>query len=83
MTQVTIAEAQQRLPELLEAVAAGEQVTIRGGGGQTFTLTVQSLPPLVNSDWPGYPHPGSAQGLIQIGDDFDEPLNELKEYMAS
>ncbi len=49
MTQVTVPEAQQRLPELLAAVEAGEQVTIR-----------------------------SAQG-VEVPDDFEEPLEELKE----
>ena len=35
----------------------------------------------VNPDWPGYPHPGSAKGLIDMADDFDAPLEELREYM--
>jgi antitoxin (DNA-binding transcriptional repressor) of toxin-antitoxin stability system len=26
---------------------------------------------------------GSAKGMIKISDDFDEPLEELKEYMES
>jgi hypothetical protein len=34
--------------------------------------------PILNPDWPGYPHAGSAKGLITIADDFDEPLGELK-----
>ena len=55
MTQVTIADAQQRLPELLSAVEAGESVTIRSDTGRTFTLAVQPTPPALNPDWPGYP----------------------------
>ena len=81
MTQVTIPEAQQRLPELLAAVEAGEKVTIHSDNGRTFTLAVQPPAPLINPDWPGYPHAGSAKGLINVPDDFDEPLDELKEYM--
>jgi antitoxin (DNA-binding transcriptional repressor) of toxin-antitoxin stability system len=81
MTQVTIAEAQQRLPELLSAAEAGETVTIRSENGRTFTLAVQLPATIVNPDWPGYPHAGSAKGLIEIHEDFDEPLEELKEYM--
>jgi len=80
MTQVTVAEAQQRLPELLSAAEAGETVTIRNDNGRTFTLAVQLPAPVLNPDWPGYPHAGSAKGLIEIADDFDEPLPELKEY---
>ncbi len=41
MTQVTIAEVQRRLSELLSAAEAGETVTIRSGVGRTFTLAVQ------------------------------------------
>jgi antitoxin (DNA-binding transcriptional repressor) of toxin-antitoxin stability system len=81
MTQVTITEAQKRLPELLSAAEAGETVTIRSDNGRTFSLVVQLSAPTVNSDWPGYPHAGSAKGLIEIHEDFDEPLEELKEYM--
>jgi antitoxin (DNA-binding transcriptional repressor) of toxin-antitoxin stability system len=81
MTQVTVAEAQQRLPELLSAAESGETVMIRSDNGRTFTLAVQPPVPILNPDWPGYPHAGSAKGLIAIADDFDEPLDELKEYM--
>jgi antitoxin (DNA-binding transcriptional repressor) of toxin-antitoxin stability system len=81
MTLVTIPEAQARLPELLSAVAAGESVSIRAEDGRLFQLAVQSATPLLNPDWPGYPHAGSAKGLIEVTDDFDEPLEELKEYM--
>jgi antitoxin (DNA-binding transcriptional repressor) of toxin-antitoxin stability system len=81
MTQVTISDAQQRLPELLAAVEAGEKVMIRSDNGRTFTLAIQPPAPLINPDWPGYPYAGSAKGLIEVSDDFDEPLDELKEYM--
>jgi antitoxin (DNA-binding transcriptional repressor) of toxin-antitoxin stability system len=80
MIQVTVAEAQQHLPELLSAVEAGEAVMIRGDGGRTFTLAVQSPAPIFSPDWPGYPHAGSAKGLIEVHDDFDHPLEDLKEY---
>ena len=81
MTLVTIPEAQARLPELLTAVTAGESVSIRAEDGRLFQLAVQAATPLLNPDWPGYPYAGSAKGLIEISDDFDEPLEELKEYM--
>lgn len=81
MTQVTIAEAQQRLPDLLAVAQAGETVTIRTNDGRIFQLTAQSPQPGVDPTWPGYPQPGSAKGLIQIADDFDEPLEELQEYL--
>jgi antitoxin (DNA-binding transcriptional repressor) of toxin-antitoxin stability system len=77
MSQVTITEAQKRLPELLTAAEAGETVVIRSDNGRTFTLAIQLSTPIVNRDWPGYPHAGSAKGLIEIHEDFDEPLEEL------
>jgi antitoxin (DNA-binding transcriptional repressor) of toxin-antitoxin stability system len=80
MTQVTVAEAQRRLPELLAAAEAGETVRIQSESGRTFTLAAQPTAPVVNPDWQGYPHPGSAKGMIAIGDDFDEPLEDLQEY---
>ena len=81
MTEVTITEAQQRLPELLSAAEAGELVRIRSDTGRTITLSVQPAEPLFNPDWPGYPYPGSAKGLIEVTEAFDEPLEDLKEYM--
>ncbi len=81
MTQVTVAEAQRRLPDLLATVEAGDTVLIETDGGRIFQLTVRTSAPSVNPTWPGYPHAGSAKGLIRVPDDFDEPIDELKEYM--
>lgn len=81
MTQVSPAEAQRRLPDLLAAAQAGETVTIRTDDGRIFQLTAQPPQLGVDPTWPGYPQPGSAKGLIQIADDFDEPLEELQEYI--
>jgi antitoxin (DNA-binding transcriptional repressor) of toxin-antitoxin stability system len=80
MTVLTVSEAQQRLPDLLCAVEAGETVAIRSDQGRLFQLTAQTSTPPVALAWLGYPHPGSAKGLIEVPDDFDEPLEELKEY---
>jgi antitoxin (DNA-binding transcriptional repressor) of toxin-antitoxin stability system len=81
MTQVTIDEAQKRLPELLAAVEAGESVSIRADNGRTFRLAMPpTSEPVINPDWPGYPQDGSAKGLIELSKDFDEPLDELKAY---
>ena len=80
MTEVTTKEAQQRLPQLLSAVEAGESVAIRSDTGRIFTLGVQPAPPVLNPDWPGYPHPGSAKGLIEVTAAFNEPLEGLEEY---
>ena len=81
MTQVTLIEAQRRLPELLAAAEAGETVEIRSQSGRAIRLMAREPGAALSPDWPGYPYPGSAKGLIEVPDDFDEPLDELKEYM--
>jgi antitoxin (DNA-binding transcriptional repressor) of toxin-antitoxin stability system len=77
MIEVTIAEAQQRLPELLADVQAGEAVEIRGAEGRTFRLIASRPRPAIT----GVPRAGSCQGIIEMADDFDAPLDELREYM--
>lgn len=80
MIQVTVEEAQRRLPELLDAVGAGESVSIVVHDGRCFQLALPAPATIIDPAWPGYPHPGSARGLIRIRDDFDTPLDELSEY---
>lgn len=77
MIHVTVPEAQQRLPELLAAAANGLAVEIDEANGQRFFLSAQR-PRLPVT---GTPRAGSCQGWIEMADDFDAPLDELKEYM--
>jgi len=72
MTQVTSEEAQERLPELLAAAEAGETVEIRSQTGRSIRLLANTQPKALNPTWPGYPHPGSAKGLIEVPDEFDD-----------
>ena len=74
MHEVDLKEAQTRLPELIDEAASGEEVVITRGDGASFKIV-----PLVEPE----PHPtfGSAKGLIKMGDDFDEPLEEFDAYM--
>lgn len=84
MIQVAMPEAQQHLPELLLSAERGEAVEIIAETGCSFRLALQSKPPaalVANPTWLGYPYPGSCEGLIEVSDDFDAPLDELKEYM--
>lgn len=74
---VTMYEAQQRLPELLAAAQTGEGIEIQGEDGRTFRLIANRPRPAVT----GRPRAGTCRGLIQIPDDFDAPLEELREYM--
>ncbi len=77
MSQVTVEEAQQRLPELLGAVEAGEAVEIRAEHGRTFRLTSNRPRPPVT----GVPKAGSLKGQLVVPADFKEPLEELRQYM--
>jgi antitoxin (DNA-binding transcriptional repressor) of toxin-antitoxin stability system len=84
MIQVTMPDAQARLPELLAVAERGEEVEIRTEAGRSFRLTVQALVPsngVSDSAWPGFPAAGSCKGMIWMADDFDAPLEELREYM--
>lgn len=74
MHEVGLKEAGSRLAELIDAVAHGEEVLITRGDGTTFKiiLIMQTRP---------YPKFGSAKGLIKMSNDFDEPLEDFKEYM--
>jgi hypothetical protein len=84
--KVTGDEAQARLPELIAALLAGTAVFIDGPAGETIQLVhlpmVYDRPGEYLIPDPHMPrHPGSAAGLIWLTDDFDEPLEEFKEYM--
>ncbi len=74
MHQVTIEEAKIQLPELIEAAVQGEDVFITKEDQQVVKLVA-----VVQSGQ--RPQFGSAAGLIQMSDDFDDPLPDFNEYM--
>ena len=74
MQQVTLEKAAQQLPSLVEAVLRGEEVIILMGDRSSIKL-------IVNDPLKLRPKFGSAKGLVWMSDDFDEPLEEMKEYM--
>ena len=74
MQQVTLEKASQQLPLLVEAVLRGEEVIILMGDRSSIKL-------IVNAPLKPRPKFGSAKGLVWMSDDFDEPLEEMKEYM--
>lgn len=74
MHQVNIEEAKTHLPDLIDAAVNGEEVVIAKDEHQLVKLVpVARVKPR--------PQFGSAQGLITMADDFDEPLEDFKEYM--
>jgi len=56
------------------SVIMGEGVIITKEYGSGFKII-----PLPNKR--PYPRFGSAAGLVEMSDDFDEPLDDFKEYM--
>ncbi len=74
MHQVALEKAETRLAELIGLVADGEEVVITKDDGSAFKIisALHKKP---------YPKFGSARGLFEISDDFDEPLEDFKEYM--
>jgi antitoxin (DNA-binding transcriptional repressor) of toxin-antitoxin stability system len=78
MIQLTAIEAQQRLPELLTAARAGEIVRIQENG---CTFELSPVPTRPRPPVTGIPKAGQFKGQFVVPDDFDEPLEELREYM--
>jgi len=72
--QVSLLEAAANLNKLVEAAINGEEVILLNASDRpAIKLTpIESLKP--------NRQPGSAKGLIWMSDDFDEPLEEFKEY---
>jgi antitoxin (DNA-binding transcriptional repressor) of toxin-antitoxin stability system len=70
--QVSFSEAKRRLRDLIDAAMRGETVVIVGEDQKSVQLVpVQAIEP--------HPQFGSAQGLVHISDDFDEPLVDFQE----
>jgi hypothetical protein len=83
--KVTEDEAQARLPELIAALLTGTAVFIDGPAGETIQLVylprVSDRPSEFLIPDPQMPrHPGNAAGLVWMSEEFDEPLEEFKEY---
>jgi prevent-host-death family protein len=72
--KVTMDEAQKQLQQLVEAALNGEEVYIVRDGEQVIRLTPVRT-------FFGRPTFGSAKGMFEMSDDFDEPLDEFREYM--
>ena len=74
--QVNIHEAKTQLSKLIQAAVNGKQVIIARGNKPIVRLEV--LP-----EARSHRIIGNAKGLIlSMTDDFDEPLNDFKDYMG-
>ena len=71
---ITVSEAAQNLPDLIDAALRGEEIVIIKDDSSVVKLTPTN--PIRKSR-----QPGSAEGMVWMSDDFDEPLEEFQEYM--
>lgn len=73
MYQIELKDAGIQLAQLVEEAARGEEVVIVRSDGTSFKIVpIDSV-----SMTPKF---GSAQGLIKIADDFDDPIEGFEEY---
>lgn len=73
MYTLGLQEAAERLAELIDEVASGEEVVITREDGAAFKIIpVALLPPS--------PKFGSAKGRVKMTEDFDEPLEDFQAY---
>lgn len=73
MQKVSIEQAQINLTVLIDAALNGEEVVIK----QNDKHAVKLVPTSTEKPRPQF---GSAKGLIQIAEDFDEPLEDFADY---
>ncbi len=74
MTYYTMEDAQKQLQKLITSALSGEKVVITLGDRDEVELVA-----IKKSSKPR--KPGSAEGLIWMSDDFDDPLPDFEEYM--
>ena len=73
MHKINLKEAETRLAEIIEEAAKGEEIIIIRNDGLSFKI----LPITEKEPFPKF---GSAKGLVEMSDDFDEPLEDFEAY---
>ncbi len=74
MQNIDVNQAMQCLPELIEVAVGGNEVIITKEG-QAIAKLVAITQSKRQRQF------GSARGLIKMSDDFDEPLEDFRDYM--
>jgi antitoxin (DNA-binding transcriptional repressor) of toxin-antitoxin stability system len=73
MEPIPMEKAQRQLPTLIRAALLGEEVVITAEDAREVRLVpVKPVGPTRRF--------GSAKGLIEMAEDFDEPLEDFREY---
>lgn len=76
MKEVDIHEVTSNLNQLIDLAVGGEEVVILRDNHPIVKLVAV---PSEKKCWPA--KAGSAKGRVWMSDDFDEPLEEFKDYM--
>jgi hypothetical protein len=73
MLQINVHDETIKLSDLIRAANNNEGILIITDDQKKFIVQVKSV----------YPRPqyGSAEGLFEMADDFDAPLEDFKDYM--
>jgi prevent-host-death family protein len=71
---IDINQAKQQLPQLIEQAVGGNEIIITKSGQPVVRLVAITK----RRDQRQF---GSARGLIEMSDDFDEPLEDFRDYM--
>ncbi len=74
MQNIDVNQAKQQLPQLIEQAVGGSEVIITKSGQPVVRLVAITK----RRDQRQF---GSARGLIEMSDDFDEPLEDFRDYM--
>lgn len=74
MLNIDINQAKHKFPELIEKTVSDGEVIITKDG-QPFVKLVPLTKSIKERKF------GTAKGLIKMADDFDKPIDDLKDYM--
>jgi len=75
MQTIDVNHAKQQLFRLIEQTLCGEEVVITQGGEPIVKLVALTKQGRKHRQF------GGAKGLIRMADDFDEQIEDFKEYM--
>jgi len=74
MLNIDVIQAKDCFPALVEQAAAGQEIIITQSGRPVVRLVHIQKPQKKRKF-------GSAKGLIKMSEDFDEPLEDFRDYM--
>ncbi len=75
MEQLNIADAKANLSKLIDKALLGEEIIIARNNKPLVKIVPVEIPQKIRK-------PGSGKGqVIEMSDDFDQPIDDMKEYM--